>query len=751
MNSRFRGGPTSRSRLWPQLLGFLKARPRVIRLRRIRMGWGVFLPRRLHDRSSRHRWLWGMAGTAMILTTVVMFVASLRAYIWYRTQPWPELIQQAVNYKTPHSTLFYDVDGRVIGESYTANQIYTPYDEIPQQLIDATLAIEDQNFFSHRGIDLLAIARAAVVNVREGRIAQGGSTITQQLVRNYLLDRERLFSRKIREAILALKVERHLTKEEILERYLNHLFMGQNSYGVAGAARRFFSKPLSDLQLHQHALLAGLFQAPSRYNPLRHKKLAFKRRGQVLKAMYLEGKIGRKVFLVARKKKLGLSPSYEALTDAQPHDRYYIDYVTTEAQRLLGVSSLKDRGYHIHTYLMRPSSDLLHGAVRFMEDKFQRVEQINTSPFHKPRLEAAGIILNVHTGTVEAMLGGRDYEASSFNRAVQAQRALGSAFKPIVYSLALSQGFKWSDVFYIAPITLADTYRPKSAQDHELLKETTLLQSFYKSINVISMELGKKFGLSAIIEHAQKMGLSSEIKREYGSLIGQSEVNLLEMSRLYSTFAARGHRLDPVVIARITDYDGEVLYQAPPLAERRHRVMSESVNYLMVQGMSKVLSHGTGLSASSLATLAGGKTGTTNDATNNWFCGFTEDYVVVVWVGTDASTPLERGGLSGAKLALPIWQYVMKELSHHSKTQPIPAPQGVVSARIDPRFGHRSSSGITAWFLNSALPQSSPGSLTLINSGEQPLRGFGSSPRRAVMQRSQIPLPRYPCVGGCDE
>lgn len=653
-------------------------------------------------------------------------VASYHAYRWYEAQPWQEQLQSILEYRRGQSSVFYDAQGKVMQESYSFYQKPTPYEQIPKPLIAAVLATEDQHFFTHPGIDLGAILRAAYENMRAGGIVQGGSTITQQLVRSYLLARERLFSRKIREAILALKLERILSKEEILERYLNHLFLGQNSYGVAGAAQRFFSRPLDQLQWHQHALLAGLFQAPSRYNPLRYKKRALARRQKVLRALRDSGRISRKTYRIHRKKPLDLDPSFEPHSEVADHHRYYLDFAAQQARELLDVPSLKDRGYRIHTYLDRSTSNLLQRSIKAMDDKFTRVERLNTSHHQGPRLEAAGIVMNVRRGTVEAMVGGRDYSQSKFNRAVQAQRALGSAFKPIVYSYGLSQGYRWSDVFYIAPITLADTYRPRSP-GHQYLKESTLLGAFIDSINVTSLELGKKLGMNAIIEHAQRLGMSSPIKKEYGSLIGQSEVNLLEMTRLYSTFAAGGQRVDPVVVARIEDHTGKVLYEAPAKQKRTETVLSAEVNYLMVQAMSKVLSHGTGRHAYSLAGFAGGKTGTTNDATNNWFCGFSQDYVVVVWVGTDASTPLLRGSLSGARLALPIWKPVMSALSSAAATQPMEAPSGVVSLLIDPRFGHLSSTGIRAWFLKNALPAARPSSLTLIHSGQQPLRGFGSA------------------------
>ena len=657
----------------------------------------------------------------------VSFVFLYQAYLWYQDQPWEEDLSKILHYQTGQSTFFYDVHGNLIQESYSAYQKHKSFKELPRALIESVVAIEDQNFFHHRGIDMRAIVRAAYENLRAGRIVQGGSTITQQLVRSYLLNRDRLFSRKIREAILALKLEKRLSKEQILERYLNHLFLGQNSYGVAGAAKRFFSKPLKDLKLHQHALLAGLFQAPSRYNPLRHEKLAHKRSHEVLRALYHQGKISEKTFLAARKRPMNFKASFGTLSDIEAHHLYYIDFVTTQAQKFLGVRSLKDKGYRIHTYLDLSSSDLLRDSIQAMDMTFERVQRMNTLPGGEPpRLEAAGMIMNVKKGTVEAMVGGRDYHLSHFNRAVQAQRALGSAFKPVVYSYGLSQGYDWSDVFYISPITLADTYRPRSPS-HQYLKESTLLQSFFSSINVTSLELGKKLGMKAVAEHGKRLGIHSPIKMEYGSLIGQSEVNLFEITRMYSTFAGGGKRVEPVVVARIEDSQGNVLYEATDIKERQEEVLSSQVNYLMVEGMRKVLSHGTGRKAHSLAAIAGGKTGTTNDATNNWFCGFTQDYVVVIWVGTDSSEPLLRGSLSGAKLALPIWRSVMDELSKKAGTLPMPAPPGLVQARIDPRFGHQSATGVSTWFLKGTVPSTKPSTLTLIDSGSFPLRGFGSS------------------------
>lgn len=664
-------------------------------------------------------WLAALA----FLTMICGGYALYQGWTWYQGEPWDEQIEKILQYQKPVSTKFYDASGKLVGEDFSAFHQFVSLEKIPQTLIDAVLAIEDKNFFSHSGLDLSAIMRAAWHNFRQRQITQGGSTITQQLVRHHLLNRQKKYSRKLKEVILSWKLERRLDKNQILEMYLNHLFLGQNSYGVQSAALRFFSKPIQALTLHEQAFIAGLFQAPSRYNPLRNKDLARKRQVSVLKALYRYGKISEQRFRQAIKRPLRYRPMFSGAHETASHHRYYLDYARMKAQSILGESDLKDKGYKIYTYLNQEVSNIAAESVARMSSKFEKVEELNG--LGSDDLEAAVTVMNVQNGTIEAMIGGRSYEKSEFNRSYQAQRAPGSIFKPVIYSYALSQGYRWSDVFYLAPITLGDTYRPKSSKS-EYLSETTLLRAFTSSINVTTIEVGKKLGITKVIDHAKKLGINSPIKKEFGSLIGQSEVSGLDMLRLYSTFANAGKTIEPVVISHIKDAENRVVYRAEDVATRSESVLTEKINFLMVKAMSSVLRHGTGRTAANLSHIAAGKTGTTNESVDNWFCGFTLNYLTVVWVGSDSYRALLRGRSAGATLALPIWSYTMEKLVAKNRPPPFSVPEGVRRYTIDSRYGHKTSSGYEAWFLSQHAPPQQPSLLKLLSTSGKVLRGFGS-------------------------
>ena len=705
--------------------------------------------------------LFSMVIPMMMMLSIAVILAFLtigyKVYVIWNNQQWNDLLTHIIEYDDQINTEFYDVNNNLIGSSYKIYSIYTEYQHIPQQMIDAIVSVEDRNFFTHHGIDYQAILRAAIYNIRSGKITQGGSTITQQLVRFHLLTREKKFSRKFKEIILAIKLEQLLSKQKILEHYLNRLFLGNNTHGIAGAAHRIFKKELKDLDIGEYALIAGLFQAPSRYNPLANKKAAKHRQIQVLSAMLANNKITINQYNYYKNQKLDYSThsfsSLPGMSSKATSVGYYLDYVTNQAKKILKVPSIKGGGYRIYTHYSQQLSDIAVDTLNKMSGKYSAIEltynktlgtvkltnnhnnQQNSTINHyyttpPLRIEASVVILNRHTGAIEAMIGGRDYLKSNFNRVVQSLRSPGSAFKPVVYSYALSHGYKWSDVFFLSPISLSQDYKPRT-QQHEYLKEATLIHTFYKSVNVTSFELGKKLGIDNIIAHAHNLGIKSPIKKEYGSLIGQSEVTQMDMVRLYSTFSNQGAYIDPIVISHITDLNGKILYRARDLKNRSHQVLTPQINYLMINAMNKVLSHGTAIKAASLSKLAAGKTGTSNNSNDNWFCGFSQDYVMIVWVGPDSHLQSSIRGISGSSVALPLWKSIFEKINYLTADRIkissgfFEAPTGLTMAYIDPRYGHKSISGIKTWFLNGSMPSTKPSTLNVINS-HQPIRGFGS-------------------------
>lgn len=613
-----------------------------------------------------------------------------------------------LNWKAADNTLIYDRDSNKIGEIFSNYHIYTPYKQLPQELIKAIIATEDREFFNHRGINIKSMIRAALVYLSSNRkqFTQGASTITQQLVRHFLLPKEKTISRKLKEIILALQLERLISKENILEIYSNTLFLGDGAYGVGAAAKRYFDKPLEQLKLHELALIAGLFQSPSRYNPHRYPKLAKKRQLHVLRSMQASGFLPNKKTRFWMRKPLKYK-SYRSLYGMKAP--YFVDYIREEAKKVLDSVNIKNKGLRIHTTLSQPIQQLVEQAIAKQSELLTTTEQ-NRVPYNKTdinsdaaKLQVAMVVTNPKTGELLAMVGGRNYQRSKFNRAVQAKRQPGSAFKPIVYSLALSSGSKWSDVIYVSPITLAGNYRPRT-QETDYMTQTTLLRAFYRSMNSPTLELGQKLGMQAVLEHAEKLGVRAPMKSEFGTMLGASELTLLDLARVYGSFANYGKLAEVIGITRIEDRNGNILYEAKDPEERSQQVLSEQVAFLTIQGLRQVLIRGTGWKYGHLGKWAAGKTGTSNDAKDNWFTGFTSNFVGITWVGSDDSSPI-YGNTQGGTVALPIWADFIEHAQGLYPGEPFEAPAGVKMVRVNSKSGVPGGRGMRMWFLENALPK----------------------------------------------
>lgn len=618
-------------------------------------------------------------------------------------------LEPILNWQPSDNTLIFDKDGEKIGEVFSSYHIFKPYDQIPEDLIRSVLAIEDRHFFNHPGIDIQAMIRAFVVWIKNqdgASYKQGASTITQQVVRHFLLTKEKTITRKLREIVLALELEKLLSKEKILEIYLNAMFLGQGAYGVGAAAKRYFNKDLSALELHEHALIAGLFQSPSRYNPHRYPEEAKKRQQKVLYALVQNDDISRSEAASWNEKKLTYEPYQPIFGTKAP---YFVDYVKDEAQKILNQKKISNKGLRIHTTLDFSLQLAAEEALAQQEKAFEKMAR-SAPPYtsqdgasYHPKIEAAMVVNHPLTGHVLAMIGGRSYDSSRFNRAVQAMRQPGSSFKPVVFSLALASGYKWSDMIFVSPIMLAGHYRPKSPTA-DYLTETTLLRAFYRSMNAPTMEVGEKLGIDKIIEQAKKLGIASPIKKEFGSILGSSEVTLLDMAQMYSVFAAQGMKTPLVAITKITDAAGEVLYENTGKDHPPERVLGEETAYLMLQGLRSVLQRGTAHQAAALSSFAAGKTGTSNDSKDNWFCGFSRDLVASVWVGTDEFTSLPAQA-QGSTLALPIWQQFMEKVQSFRPARSFPPPPpSLVSMKIHSEYGYQDEEGIIMWFVDSNQP-----------------------------------------------
>jgi penicillin-binding protein 1A len=667
-------------------------------------------------RALSHRSDPGIAFRIFRSVTIIFFTVTILSTVavvgWLKTlgvfDDQTHLLTSITAYHPSDNSVVFDRDGRKIGEYFDEYHVFVPYAELPPLLLKAIVAIEDRNFFSHEGIDLKGIVRAAISSLRGGEYRQGASTLTQQLVRNFLLSREKTINRKIREIALSVQLERILPKEKILETYCNSMFLGNGSYGVGAAAQRYFGRTLSELQPHELALLAGLFQSPSRFNPKRSPELAKRRQKLVIQAMYRSRFISREQALTMINAPLNYADYTPVNASVAP---YFIDYVRDSVDQLLATGGVKNRGLRIYTTLDTNMQNLAQLTIQESAEHLTRVESwINrplkwrkpmTSDEKPPGIEVAMLSVDPQSGEILTMIGGRDYNQSQFNRAVSAMRSPGSGFKPVVYSLAIDNGYKWSDMFYVSPISI-NGYRPKNYED-EFFTETTLIRAFYRSMNTVAVEIGTKLGLPTILEHARKMGVKSTLKEEPATILGSSEVNLLDMARVYSTFANKGKMVETTAIRRIESRSGEVLYEAPAVQDRTTQAISEQLAYVMTDAMRSVFRHGTAAYFAEMSNFSAGKTGTSNDSVDNWFNGFSSNLTTIVWVGTDDQSPMKKPA-SGATAALPIWHSFTQKAQALRKPEPFRVPGGITAIRIDPRLGTRSGSGVLAYFLRGKEP-----------------------------------------------
>ncbi len=653
---------------------------------------------------------WKIVRVGALVATLGVLCSVFAGYLWLKELGVFTIdesrLETITKSRPTDNSIVYDRNGDKIGEFFNSYHVYVPFKKLPKDLVNAIVAIEDRTFWKHAGYDPKGIVRAAVAKLKGQGGTQGASTLTQQIIRNFLLPKERSLQRKLQEVALAMQLEKRMKKQRLLEIYANSMFLGNGSYGVGAAAYRYFGKSAEQLQTQEAALIAGLFQSPSRYNPVRYPKKAKKRQEQVLKAMAQAGMITRAKAKELIKMPLDYKEYKPVNTTISP---YFIDFVKDQATKVLDgfKGGVDGQGLRIYTTLDPKLQKLAEESIADSEpllDSAQARTALVKGPdgkMVKSTLETAILTTDPRTGEILAMVGGRNYERTKYNRTYQSMRSPGSAFKPVVYSLALQSKWKWSDVIYVSPITI-NNYRPHTP-DEDFLTETTMLRAFFRSMNTPTVEIGQKLGLRPVIEQARRLGIRSPIKEEFGSLLGSSEVNMMDMTRMYSTFANGGKVIEQIAIAKILDRKGNVVYEAKPTAERSQQALTPQIAFLMTQGMRAVLQMGTGYTSAHLSGVAAGKTGTSNDSTDNWFCGYSRDLTTVVWVGTDEHAQI-GGDVTGGKLALPIWDKFMTKVFQVRQPGPFPAPSGVVTTTVHPKFGNRSAAGVRMYFLRGQEP-----------------------------------------------
>ena len=782
------------------------------------------------------------SGWKIVLATLAgcstLLLLLLAGYIFYLLGTLPK-VDRLADYRPPILSQVFGEEGSLVGEFYLERRTVVAVDKIPRRLIQAFVSAEDSNFYQHKGIDYLGVLRAAFKNVMSMRKKEGASTITQQVAKSMLLTPEKKFSRKLKEAILAKRMEERLSKDEILYIYLNQIYMGAGAYGVQLAAETYFGKEVDKLNLAEMAMMAGLPKAPNAYSPIKHLDRAKERQGYVLERMLKEGYITRveldhakatPIVIRALKKVNADQSAYfleevrQQLVEKYGEERLYKDglkiYTTMNAEMQKGaydsvVNGLKAldkrqgfRGASQYLdeqevdqfckkvedgidYLSLKKGSTYQGVVTAVDRARQeitvrvgdrtgtlpkkhmewagRMELVNSygKPAAKraiglgavlelqvkePDLERAGavfaldqvpetqaalIALDPLTGGVRAMVGGYDFKKSQFNRAMQAKRNPGSAFKPLIYAAALDQGMTPASIIDDSQVEYVSgrekSWKPRN-YDNVYRGPVTMREALTNSINVVSVKILEKIGVYAAIEYAKKLGISSPLANNLTLALGSSSLTPMELTTAYAVFASGGYRATPYFVTRVLDRDGTVLEEVaeprPPVFVRASSaglqeegegegegegeapvemvqrpavsvgaqgqslvpVISPETAFIMTNLMESVVASGTGGRARALGRPVAGKTGTTNDMKDAWFVGYVPQLVAGVWVGYDQERSLGSSG-SGGQAAAPIWTEFMQRALAGVPVKRFSAPGNVTFALIDPRTGSLAREG----------------------------------------------------------
>lgn len=652
-------------------------------------------------------------------------------------------VAQFDEYTPAQPARLYAADGRFIAEVGLERRSVVRLEQVPQHVRDAFVITEDKRFYRHRGVDHIRVLGSVWANLKAGGLSEGFSTITMQLARNVFPEqlpsrskaRNALQNilRKLREAKVARALERRYAKDRILELYLNQIPFGSGAYGVESAAQRYFGRPIDELTVAEGAMLAALPKAPSRYNPRRFPDRAIQRRNTVLELMRREGALSDADASIAKAYPLRLNrPTRGGTGEIAP---YFVEWVRTELVKRFGRQAY-EQGLRVMTSL---DLDMQGAAERAMERQLRAVEAGTYGPYPhasyeaylaraasgaanpnaatSPYLQGAFVAIDPRTGAVRALVGGRDFDDSKFDRATQALRQPGSTFKPIVYATAIQTGRPPSYFLDDDPIEvpqLDGTLWSPQNYDGKFLGRVTMRQALYQSRNLPAIRLTMELGEGGVVQMAEHFGLSTRVPPYPSIALGSAEVYPIEMVASYATFANLGWRVPPTPILRVETLDGRLLFRADP---ERVQVIGREEAWIMVDMMKDVLTRGSGtrVRSSGFHLPAAGKTGTTNEYTDVWFIGFTTDLVAGVWMGFDQPKRI-KDNAQGGQLAAPAWAAFMREVYERKPAPPDwPLPFGIVSIAIDPASGLRagpacqSDSVRVEHFLPGTEPQSECG------------------------------------------
>ena len=529
-------------------------------------------------------------------------------------------------------------------------------DELPAHVPQAFLAIEDRRFYEHEGVDNRGLVRAVIANIRAGSTVQGGSTLTMQLVKNLILSPERTIRRKIQEIRIALALEEMLSKDEVLELYLNRVYLGERAYGIEAAARTYFGKPASELTVQEAAILAALPKAPSRLAPTENLDAARARAEDVLQAMLDAGYIEPLTYLTAVTLPAELTESAEIAYDPALFGHVF-DAAVAEAEAALGQSL--PAVVTVHTSIDPALQAAAHDAITQIMDEAGEARNAG---------EAALVALDLD-GRVRAMVGGRDYRDSQFNRAVQAERQPGSAFKPVVFAAAFEAGLDPATTFRDRPIDI-EGWQPEN-YGGGFRGRVTIADALKRSINTVAAQAGAEVGAPAVAEMAERLGVTSDLAEVPALALGAGETRLIDMTAVYAAFANDGRRTQPRLVTEIRDARGVLIWAAPEAAPGRQVIEDQHARWMSTMLQSVVID-GTGTRAQLAGHQAAGKTGTSQNSRDAWFVGYTGHFVAGVWIGNDDDTP--TNAVTGGQLPAQIWRSFMNDAHQGLEPRPLTAP-----------------------------------------------------------------------------
>ena len=572
-------------------------------------------------------------------------------------------IDTVVNYMPKQSTQFFDKDGKLLANTFKEeNREYVKYDDIPARIIEGLVAIEDTQFFEHHGINPDAISRAIIKDISAGGFVEGASTLTQQLVKMLILTREKKLIRKVKEALLSIRLETVLTKEEILERYLNHVYFGHGYYGIKTAAKGYFNKDLYELTLKEMAILVGLPRAPSFYDPTKNLKISLARANQVITRLDTLGWINKEQFENSMKE----TPVIFNQTLTKNKAPYAVDFAIS--QLINDIPDILSGGYKVYLTIDLEAQEIAQEALRLSYEsalkrdlEFRKSEKKPNDDSFVKELNGALISMESSTGKILALSGGIDYNQSVFNRAFQSKRQAGSSIKPFLYQVALNSGYNPASQL----IDISRTYNYTVGGEEKKWQPknyggnfegiVTLRDSLTESRNLATLNLVNDLGVTTVTNELRNFGFK-DVEDNLSITLGSMGVSVIDFSEAYSIFSNSGTKVKPYIIEQVVNKSG----QSVSFESQSKEIMKPEQIYLMTSILGDVVSRGTGKAAQVAGIEVAGKTGTTNDNIDAWFCGYSPSIQTVIWFGKDNNTPMRKTE-TGGKIAAPVFSYFFKE------------------------------------------------------------------------------------------